>query len=110
MERKEYLELAIEAAKVFGDLHDKGVINAADTVVVIGKLIVAELNDYLVDDYIEKDILLSDYSTKELHEALLQRAGVTEIELGLGSELLVTDKLGFKKQLNGPARIIVNID
>jgi hypothetical protein len=56
MSRKEFIELAIEAAKVFGSLHDKGILDAQDTVKVLGDCIVDALNEGYGDVNIEVTI------------------------------------------------------
>jgi hypothetical protein len=53
---------------------------------------------------------LSDYSTKELHEELAKREGVTELQFGNENEIKITDKCGIVKQLEGPVCVLINID
>lgn len=114
MERKEYLELAIKAAEVFGELHDSGVINAQNTILEIGSSIVEALNEgYHTESNELGEEFLSEYSTKELHEELTRRSGITEVAVSLGDNVIITTQIKDNFKVNtveGPARILINHD
>jgi hypothetical protein len=53
---------------------------------------------------------LSEYSTKELYEELLKREGIREIKVGMGERVEIFDKRGSLDYVEGPARLLINID
>jgi hypothetical protein len=106
MNRKEFIETAISAAKVFGDLHYSAILDAKETVRELGDIVVDSLNDW----YSESTRPLSEYSTKELYEELLKREGIREIQVGMGERVEIFDKRGSLDWVEGPARLLINID
>jgi hypothetical protein len=106
MNRKEFIELATRAAEVFGEQHFRGVLDSADTVKAIGDCIIDALNE----GYDESLKPLSEYSTKELYEELLKREGIREIKVGMGERVEIFDKHGSLDYVEGPARLLINID
>jgi len=53
---------------------------------------------------------LSDYSTKELHEELAKREGITELHIDTYNLVSLRDKIGDIAVIDGPVRIIINKD
>lgn len=56
---------------------------------------------------------LSAYSTKELHEELVNRESVSEIIVGVENEVSIITSTGDhmeKTNVSGPARILINLD
>lgn len=106
MNRKEFIDTAISATKVFGDLHYNGTLDAQNTIYELGRIIIDSLNDW----YDEELKPLSEYSTKELYEELLKREGIREIKVGMGERVEIFDKHGSLDWVEGPARLLINID
>jgi hypothetical protein len=52
----------------------------------------------------------NEYSTKELYEELLKREGIREIKVGMGERVEIFDKHGSLDWVEGPARLLINID
>jgi hypothetical protein len=106
MNRKELIETAIQAAAVFGDLHDRAIFDAEDFLVSVADYVVKSLNEW------NNETLkpLSEYSTKELYEELLKREGIREIKVGMGERVEIFDKHGSLDWVEGPARLLINID
>jgi hypothetical protein len=53
---------------------------------------------------------LNEYSTKELHEELLMREGVSQVEISLENKLFIRDSFGEITAVEGPARVLINVD
>jgi hypothetical protein len=106
MNRKEFLETAIQAAAVFGDLHGRAIVDAEDFLSSVADCVVESLNEW------KNETLkpLNEYSTKELYEELLKREGIREIKVGMGERVEIFDKHGSLDWVEGPARLLINID
>jgi hypothetical protein len=106
MNRKEFIETTIQAAQTLGYLHDRGIIDAGDALSSIADCVVKSLKEWR-DELIKS---LSEYSTKELYEELLKREGIREIKVGMGERVEIFDKRGSLDVVEGPARLLINID
>jgi hypothetical protein len=106
MNQKELIETAIQAAAVFGDLHDRAIVDAEDFLASVADYVVKSLNEW------KNETLkpLNEYSTKELYEELLRREGIREIKVGMGERVEIFDKHGSLDYVEGPARLLINID
>jgi hypothetical protein len=106
MNRKEFIETTVRAAETLGYLHDNGIIDAEDALSSIADCVVESLREWR-EDLIKP---LSEYSTKELYEALLKREGIREIKVDMGERVEIFDKHGSLDYVEGPARLLINID
>jgi hypothetical protein len=106
MNRKDFIETTVRAAETLGYLHDNGIIDAKDALASIADYVVKSLNEW------KNETLkpLNEYSTKELYEELLKREGICEIKVGMGQWVEIFDKRGSLDVVEGPARLLINID
>lgn len=77
----------------------------------------SEIRDTLSE--IEKELglkgsfVLSSYPTAELHEELVRREGIKELQVNLEQEAvigIITGEIGHEESFKGPVRILVNQD
>jgi hypothetical protein len=106
MNRKEFIEATVRAAETLGYLHDNGIIDAKDALASIADCVVESLREWR-NESIKS---LSEYSTKELYEELLRREGIREIQVGMGERVEIFDNRGSLNWVEGPSRLLINID
>jgi hypothetical protein len=106
MNQKEFIETTVRAAETLGYLHDNGIIDAKDALASIADCVVESLREWR-DESLKP---LSEYSTKELYEELLKREGIREIKVDMGERVEIFDERGSLDYVEGPARLLINID